>query len=81
MPTFRKGKAMMWFPAYSRWLTKKEALGTMGFPVYKFIADSYQTDMLACDPDDVGWMLGNAMHLPVMAVITTVVLSCVQLRG
>ena len=58
IPTYRKGKAYMWFPAAGRWMTRKEAMATMGWPVYGPIAELYGCDVVDGTYDDIGQLGG-----------------------
>jgi len=81
LPTYRTGNTLYYFPHAGRWLTNREKLASMGFPIYDFVAAKYMVPRLMIeDRNEVGWMLGNAMHLASITTIVVCALASVSIK-
>ena len=61
-------------------MTHRELMAVMGWPTYDFISDNYGSPTLHVASKDLSFMLGNSMHVAVIATVTTVALACVKLN-
>ena len=78
IPTMRTNSNMLYFPAYKRWLTWKERLTAMGFPVYEPLARISNIPVMEISQQESTMVLGNAMHLPALTCVTCGILACVR---
>ena len=79
LPTFRLGSASgkYWLPAYQRWLTPRERLVAMGFPVTAETAEAMKVPVVwATDTKRAASILGNCMHFTTAGIFQLVALSC-----
>lgn len=79
IPTFRRNAAsgIFWIPREKRFLTQKEKLVSMGWPVCPEISKFLKVPL--CGVSDVrraSDLLGNAMHFHSSAILQLVALSC-----
>ncbi|CAE7282950.1 desi2 [Symbiodinium necroappetens] len=73
LPTFRLGAATskFWLPRYRRWLTCREKLVAMGFPVTAECAHALGTPVVfVSDVRRAADILGNCMHFTTAGVMT-----------
>jgi len=80
VPTFRLHAQMYYFPAAQRWLTTREKLAMMGWPVYPSLAAAANVPLMAPSFREGRHMLGNAMHLPSVYVVLLTALASAELR-
>jgi len=79
IPTFRVHAGLYWFPAFNRFMTPREKLAAMGFPVYPELADALRVPVMEIeDSHAMGMLAGNCMHFVNAAAILLVALSCVR---
>ncbi|CAE7832180.1 desi2 [Symbiodinium sp. CCMP2592] len=79
LPTFRLGSstAKFWLPKYRRWLTCREKLVAMGFPVTTECAEALGTPIVfVSDVRRAADILGNCMHFTTAGVMQLIALSC-----
>ena len=79
IPTYRLNSATgkFWLPAWNRWLTAKERLVSMSFPVTLEMAEAMRTPVLgACDCKRAADMCGNSMHFVTAAAMQLIALCC-----
>eukprot|EP00973_Karenia_brevis_P094831 12424388-Karenia_brevis.AAC.1 len=76
LPTYRRGTQKVWADWAHRWMTPKERLCSMGFPVYPWAAAACGSEVLDPDSQEAGVMVGNAMCMPNSAVVLAVAASC-----
>ncbi|OLP82307.1 hypothetical protein AK812_SmicGene37044 [Symbiodinium microadriaticum] len=79
LPTFRLGasSAKYWLPRYRRWLTSREKLVAMGFPVTPETAEALGTPtVFATDVKRAADILGNCMHFTTAGIMQLIALSC-----
>ena len=79
IPTFRVGSksSLYWMPKYKRWLTAKEKLVAMGWPVTKEVAESQGIPFFgAKDTKRATDLLGNGMHWQTAGIFQLIALSC-----
>ena len=82
IPCFRNNRGLFWIPSLTRWLTTQERLLCLGLPVYEDYAAALSVPMLPCrDLHRSASLIGNSMHLPSVAVVELVVLSCFGKSG
>ena len=63
VPCYRKGHGLLWSPKYARWVTARERLCSMAWPVLPAIADSLPAPCVgATDIKRASDLAGNAMH-------------------
>ena len=81
VPTFRTGQGKFWLPARNRWLTSKEKLACLGFPVDASSASAMGVPSLpARCTKRASSLAGNSMHLPNVAIMQLLGLCCFNLR-
>ena len=78
LPTLKKSASKVWHFASGRWLTPKEMLASLGFPVYKCLAESAQCELLDIDSDGLAGMAGNSWQVGNAGVIMLTILACVE---
>lgn len=79
--TYRLNKGIYWVPAQGRWLTNKERLVSMGFPVTPELAQCLSVPMLgARDCKRASDLVGQAMHFQTAGVFQLLALSCFSPR-
>ena len=77
VPTFRRNPGLLWSPKYCRWLTARERLVSMGWPVHSTISESMGVRSIpATDIKRASDLAGNAMHFLNAGVQQLVALSC-----
>ena len=82
VPTFRlsTSSAKYWLPAYSRWMTSKERLVAMGFPVVQSMAQALQVPLVGASgrkrAADLIKVIGNSMRLQTCGVFQLLALAC-----
>lgn len=79
IPTFRVGSksSLYWLPKYGRFLTSKEKLTAMGWPVTKELAVSQGIPLFgAKDTKRATDLVGNGMHWQTAGIFQLVSLSC-----
>jgi hypothetical protein len=79
LPTLRMSRGKMWNVHLNRWLTGKELLATLGFPVTHEMAEAMSVPPLPVrDPKRASIISGNAMHFSSVAVVQMIALVCFQ---
>lgn len=79
LPTLRCTAGKYWSAMAKRWLTPRELLATMGFPVYEPLAASMGVPEMTFESSAAArHFLGNAMHASVAGVVVTTGLCCVR---
>ena len=63
VPTMRCDSSKIWSFQNRRWLTKKERLAAMGFPVYQNLAEAACCAVDVVSPNGPAYSVGNAMHV------------------
>ena len=79
VPTFRMNcsTAKYWFPRWRRWLTPKEKLALMGFPVVPEMATSMMVGLFpSTEHARAAQVCGNAMHFASVALMQLLSLVC-----
>ena len=79
IPTYRRNarSGLFWLPAHSRWLTNKEKLLSMGFPVRPEQRQALKCESLGTrDYERASDMIGNCFHFQVSGIMQLVALSC-----
>ena len=79
IPTYRlnSSSGKYWLPSRRRWLTAKERLCSMGYPVTKEMSLAMNVPQLfAGDVGRASDMAGNAMHFQTSGILQLLVLSC-----
>ena len=79
IPTYRKGFRLYWWPSYSRWMTSRERLCTLGFPVLPCLAAASGMNLMTVDAETSKHLAGNAMHAACVGVAIALLLACTQL--
>ena len=79
IPTFRTNPGFYWHPHTESWLTAKEMLAVMGFPVYPEMAQAMNTQVLSV-PDAMTCrrLIGNCMHFASVYVVLLCSLASVS---
>ena len=68
---------LTWSASESRWITGRERLLTLGFPVTETVAANMGTWQIPVkDVQRASLVAGNAMHFGVVAMIELTALSC-----
>ena len=63
LPTYRKNSGLYWIPALRRWLTAKERLLSLGWPVVPQVASAMCSPLVpALDVKRASDLAGNSMH-------------------
>ena len=77
IPTYRMNTGLYWIPSLDRWMTSKERLASMGWPVTAECATAMGTPLIgAVDPQQAGSLCGNAMHFQTAAIMQLIALGC-----
>lgn len=79
IPTYRLStcNSKFWLPKYGRWMTCKERLLSMGFPVVGEVARSMRVPLIgAANVKRASDIIGNSMHLQTCGVFQLLALSC-----
>ena len=79
IPTYRlnSSSGKYWLPAARRWLTAKERLCSMGYPVTREMSLAMKVPQLfAGDIRRASDMAGNAMHFQTSGILQMLVLAC-----
>ena len=79
IPTYRLNSASgtFWLPAWNRWLTSKERLVSMSFPVTNEMSEAMDTPLLgASDVKRASDLCGNSMHFTSAAAMQLIALTC-----
>ena len=79
MPALRLGggSAKFWLPASGRWMTYKEKLCAMSFPVSMETAEAMRVPILGVtDVKRAGQLLGNCMHFTTAGIFQLIALAC-----
>ena len=79
LPTLRTNAGFLWSPYAGRWLTCKERLAVMGYPVYEDLAATLGVPLWR-PPDGIPLrkLAGNAMHVSCISVVLLVALGCTR---
>lgn len=81
LPTFRVGRGKMWHCRTHRWLTGREKLATLGFPVSEPLGQSMGVPVLPVRCTKRAEQLaGNAMHFSNVGVMQLIALCCFRER-
>ena len=75
LPTLRTHSERIWSSARKRWLTVKERLACMGYPVYEDLAAAARVPLDTISPTGPRFSPGNAMHVANLGIIVMVVLA------
>lgn len=78
VPTYRLNQksSKYWLPALQRWMTSKERLVSMGFPVCREVASSMRAPIIgAADAMRASDLLGNCMHFQSCGIFQLIALS------
>ena len=82
IPTFRVGRGKHWNCAGHRWLTGREKLATLGFPVEPASAEAMGVPVVPVRcTKRAEHLAGNAMHFSNVAVMQLLAMSCFALRS
>ena len=77
LPTLRTTNGLMWSAKFKRWLTAKERLVSMGWPVTPEVAGAMAVPVIpAMDVKRASDLLGNSMHFLNTGVQQLIALSC-----
>ena len=82
IPTYRVGSksSLYWLPYHQRWLTGKERLLTMGWPVIPEVADAMGCPMVGASDrqraQDLASTAGNGFHFQTSGILQLISLSC-----
>ena len=77
LPTFRLTPGLMWHTKHCRWLTAKERLVSLGWPVVPTIASAMNVPLVpATDIKRASDLAGNSMHFLNCGVQQLVALAC-----
>ena len=78
VPTYRLNQrsSKYWLPSLGRWMTSKERLVSMGFPVCREVASAMQSPIIgAADAKRASDLLGNCMHFQSCGIFQLIALS------
>ncbi|CAL1171903.1 unnamed protein product [Cladocopium goreaui] len=79
IPTFRAGGGLMWWYAQNRWMTNRERLSSLAFPVTSEVASSMNVPQLPIrDHSRASAISGNSMCFATAAIVQLVALICFQ---
>ncbi|CAE7365301.1 unnamed protein product [Symbiodinium sp. CCMP2592] len=82
VPTLRMNTGKMFVPSRQRWMTPREKLTLMGFPVVPRVALAMGVPMLPItDHSRAGQVLGNCMHFGCVLLMEFLALTCFSPRG
>ena len=77
LPTLRHNKALLWSPVWNRWMTGREKLATLGFPVTDSVARAMGVPSLPVkDTHRAAMIAGNAMNWNSVGIVQLVALCC-----
>ncbi len=79
VPTYRLNQksSKYWVPSLGRWMTSKERLVSMGFPVCREVASAMNSPVIgAADAKRASDLLGNCMHFQSCGIFQLLALSC-----
>lgn len=82
VPTYRlsTSNSRYWLPSHQRWMTAKERLISMGWPVCPAMSHALDVPLIgASDPKrafDLIKVIGNSMHLQSTGVLQLIALAC-----
>jgi hypothetical protein len=79
IPTFRTNGGFYWHSATSSWLTHRERLAIMGFPMYEPLAAAMHTRRIELDTTQMASAVGNCMHLGVVYMVLLCTLASLEL--
>ena len=80
LPTFRRNSGKHWAVAAKRWLTAREKLSTLGFPVTPGQALAMGVPILPVTENSrASQILGNSMNFSSVGIIELIALSCFKL--
>ena len=81
LPTYRRNSGLMWSPWANRWLTGREKLCSLGFPVTASASKSMFVPILPVrDTKRASLLAGNAMCFSTVGTVQLVALSCFKKR-
>ena len=81
LPGFRRTAGKLWSPWADRWLTGKERLAALGFPVYADMAASAQCQPFSISGQFIKHEAGNSWYVGSAGLVLLVSLSCVAIRA
>ena len=82
LPTFRMSKGLLWSPKLRRWLTAKERLTSLAWPVTPSLSTGMAVpEIPAMDIQRASDLAGNGMHFLNSAVQQLIALSCFGPQG
>lgn len=77
LPTLRLASGKYWHYMSSRWLTAREKLASLGFPVTPGMSLCMSVPMLpVTDPQRAATLAGNSMHFGNILMVSMVALAC-----
>ena len=80
LPTFRRNGGKHWGVAHGRWLTPREKMATLGFPVSQQQCIAMGVPLLGIsDTQRAAHIAGNSMNFSSVGVIELIALSCFKL--
>lgn len=80
LPTFRRNSGKFWGVRHKRWLTPREKLSVLGFPVTPYAATAMGVPMLGMsDTRRAAHIAGNSMHFSSVGVVELVALCSFKL--
>ena len=80
IPTFRRNNGKMWHVRSQSWLTSRERLACLGFPVTQSCAESMGVPMIPVrDHMRNASVAGNSFHFSTVACVQLVALSCYRM--
>ena len=79
LPTLRTNAGLLWSPSLARWLTARERMACMGYPVYPDLAEAAGVPEWRPPPGaPVHQLVGNAMHTAVVTLALVLALCCTR---
>jgi len=78
LPAFKKSAGKLWIASKERWMTPREKLAALGYPVYEMMAEAARCDLLQIDSPDLHAQAGNAWHISNAGMIMVVALACFE---
>ncbi len=80
LPTFRRNSGKYWGVAHKRWLTPREKMSSLGFPVSSQQALAMGVPILGISENRrASHIAGNSMNFSSIGVVELVALSCFKL--
>lgn len=82
IPTYRfsQHKARYWLPSLNRWLTPRERLVSMGWPVCPAMAEGMNVPAIGASDriraEELAKVIGNSMHLQTAGILQLLALAC-----